>query len=298
MPAEMLSGPDLGGGYLHQLSLDTRPTPHRFTYHAQVGGPDANGPPLGPLDPLDFRHPSEPCSFGGPRCWHRDFDIASGMQGRVRQAYNRFRFVVATELEQLYQSRAPTIDDALEEVVTRLGEAPPASEKFWYVGGSVAARLWGADIAPGDIDLGTSREGVDRIAQALAEYLTEPAAPTLWGGSRHVYGARAFVGTMRDGARVEWGSSRESRLDRIDPEFDPETRRVRVGRVEHRGRRLWASRPEYALLRAIAKGAGDAADRIEAAVRAIEPDRALVASLVATPAAPEPVRAEFARRLA
>ncbi|HEV2165927.1 MAG TPA: hypothetical protein VGS23_02945, partial [Thermoplasmata archaeon] len=35
------------------------------------------------------------------------------------------------------------------------------------------------------------------------EYLVEPPAETVWGGRRLV-AARAFIGSLREGTRVEW----------------------------------------------------------------------------------------------
>ncbi len=278
MAASMISGPDLGGGYLHQLTMDVRGSPNLFTYHAQVGGPDAGGPPLGSLAPLDFRHPKTACPFGGPRCWERVFELPSTFQARVRPAYNRFRFVLSALLEQLYAGRAPTIESALGEIAGRLGEPSRALEKFWYVGGSTAAWLQGADISPHDIDLGTNRDGVDRLAQSLVEYLIEPAAPTHWG-SRPVYGARAFVGTMRDGARVEWSVDRKPPPDGGEPEWSADPRHVRLETLDFHGHRFFVTRPEYALVRAIRQGTAERIEKIERAVRALGPDRELLAQL-------------------
>lgn len=278
MAASMISGPDLGGGYLHQLTMDARRSPNLFTYHAQAGGQDAGGPPLGSLAPLDFRHPKTPCPFGGPRCWEREFELPGTFQARVRQAYNRFRFVLSAQLEQLYANRAPTIESALVEIASRLGEPSPTAEKFWYVGGSTAVWLQGVDIAPRDIDLGANRDGVDRLAQSLVEYLVEPVAPTHWA-SRSVYGARAFVGTMQDGARVEWGVDRKPRPDGGEPEWSADPRQVRLETVDFHGHRFFVTRPEYALVRAIQQEATERIEKVSSAVRALGPDRDLLARL-------------------
>ncbi|HTT25423.1 MAG TPA: hypothetical protein VMH90_00475, partial [Thermoplasmata archaeon] len=53
----LVSGPDLGAGFLFQLSFDRDEGGSSFAFHAQDGGADAAGPPLGPPDFLDYRHP-------------------------------------------------------------------------------------------------------------------------------------------------------------------------------------------------------------------------------------------------
>ncbi|MEM0129636.1 MAG: hypothetical protein QXG65_05710 [Thermoplasmata archaeon] len=279
MTAEMISGPDLGGGYLHQLTLESGEGPARFTYHAQIGGPDANGPPLGPLEPLGFRHPKSPCPFGGPRCWHRGFELPASHVGRVRQAYNRFRFCLEAMLAQCHAGRPPAIAMAVETIAARLGEVSRVSERFWYIGGSTAAWLQGAEVDPRDIDLGTAAVGIDAIGSALAEFLIEPIATTDWEDGRSVVGARAFVGTMREGARVEWSVPRGDD-PAADPEFDPRIDHVAVRRIHVGEHAVWVSRPEYALLRALLRGREEAAQRLARAVETLGPDRPLLARLL------------------
>lgn len=281
MADEMLSGPDLGGGYLHQLTVDTMARPPRFTFHAQVGGADASGPPLGPLDAFGFVHPPLPCSFGGPRCWHRTFDTEVEQTANVRQAYNRFRFVLATLLEQRHAGRPVAVEAALVEVVTRLTDPDPAPERRWYIGGSTAAWLQGAKIAPRDIDLGNAATAVAWIAAALKDYLIEPLAQSTWGTDRRIYGARAFVGTMHEGARVEWGAPA---LDRPSAgrweEWTLGADGVRTRSVEYRGRSLEVSRPEYAFVRALEKGAEANARAIRETIRSLGADGELLRELL------------------
>ncbi|MCI4367618.1 MAG: hypothetical protein L3K08_07695, partial [Thermoplasmata archaeon] len=77
MPVEsarrLISGPDLGAGFLFQLSSDFDSSGASFAFHAQDGGADAAGPPIGPPDFLDYTKPERACMFGGPRCWERRF---------------------------------------------------------------------------------------------------------------------------------------------------------------------------------------------------------------------------------
>lgn len=281
MTSEMLSGPDLGAGFLHQLSLEREGERTTFTYHAQDGGRDANGPPKGPLDVFGFVHPEMPCMYGGPRCWHRRFLLGFSELSKVRQAYNRHRFVLQTMVDQVYDRVPPRVETALEEVVDRI--APPLSRDGidWYVGGSVAARLLGADVVPGDLDLGTTREGVDRMAGLLREYLIEPLAPTDWPGVGIVRGARAFVGTFTEGTRVEWAVPIEPRTPAPLEEWSGRLETVRLVETSFRGHPIRVTRPEYALVRALEKRRPDTTSAIAAVVRRLGPDGELLDALLA-----------------
>ncbi|HEY1198810.1 MAG TPA: hypothetical protein VGG32_08825 [Thermoplasmata archaeon] len=297
MTSEMLSGPDLGAGYLHQLSLDRDGERTTFTYHAQDGGADANGPPKGPLDVFGFVHPPSPCGFGGPRCWHRRFLLPVSEASRARQAYNRSRFVLQTMLDQVYDRIPARVGTALEEVVRRIS-GPLAQEAIdWYVGGSAAAWLLGAAIAPGDLDLGTTRGGVDRIAALLAEYLIEPLAPTDWPTVGIVQGARAFVGTFQEGARVEWAVPLEPRTPLPFEEWSGRTDVVRLANVSFRGHAVRVTRPEYALVRAYEKRRPNDAGAIAEVVRRLGPDGELLDSLLARSRLPVPERTTIRRQV-
>ena len=280
MSSEMLSGPDLGAGFLHQLSLDRDEDRTSITYHAQDGGADANGPPKGPLDAFGFVHPSTPCMFGGPRCWHRRFLLPFSAIPRARQAYNRNRFVLQTMLDQVYDPAPVPVEAALEEVVGRISGPLGQDHIDWFIGGSTAAWLLGADVAPRDIDLGTTRAGVDRVATVLAEYLIEPLAPTDWAGNRIVRGARAFVGTFREGARVEWAVPIEPLPASPFEEWSGHVDSVRLVDASFHGRKLRVSRPEYALVRAWEKHRSPQAESIAAVVLRLGPDAALLDALL------------------
>lgn len=280
MPSEMLSGPDLGAGFLHQLTTEPGGERSTFTYHAQEGGPDANGPPKGPLDVLGFVHPPSPCQFGGPRCWHRRFLLPSGEAPRVRQCYNRYRFVLQAMIDQAY-SRAPVaVDAALGEVVERLTGARGLDEEEWYVGGSTAAWLLGAPIAPRDIDLGTTRSGVDRLGVVLADYLIEPVSTTDWETPGIVRGARAFVGTFSAGARVEWAVPLEPLADSPLAEWSGRPGVARLLSTSFRGKSVHVTRPEYALVRAAEERSVDRVGAIGELVRRVGPDRELLGVLL------------------
>jgi hypothetical protein len=272
MPTEMLSGPDLGAGFLHQLTTDRDGDRSTFTFHAQDGGQDANGPPKGPLDALGFVHPPSPCPFGGPRCWHRRFLLPFSETARVRPCYNRNRFVLQTMVDQVYDGAAVAVASSLDEVTGRLAAAG-IGEDDWLVGGSAGAWLLGAPVTPRDIDLAVRRAVVDRVGVALTEYLIEPTATTDWPGVGIVRGARAFVGTFVAGARVEWAVPLEPEAPPSEWNLDS-TGAVRV-RVERGGRTFDVARPEAALARAARKGRRDVAE-FAGWLRSYGPDRALL----------------------
>jgi hypothetical protein len=292
--SEMLCGPDLGGGYLHQLSREDGP-PSSFTHHAQEGGQDAAGPPVGALDRLGFVHPAAACMFGGPRCWHRRYRLPFSANAKVRFAYQRHRLVLDVMLRQAHDLAPVPIPEALEELVRRIA-GPLASEGIvWYVGGSTAVWLAGGGGSPHDIDVGVGAAGVERLGEILADYLIEPVAPTDGAGGRPVIGGRAFVGTPKSGARVEWavplGAAEGSDLD----EFGPDPSRVRtVAAIAPGGAAIRVSRPEYALVRAEARGRPSSVEAALAAIGSVGPDLELLDRLLAPSSVP-PDRRAFLR---
>jgi len=297
IPSEMISGPDLGGGYLHQLSIDRDGATSTFTHHAQEGGQDAAGPPVGALDILGFVHPPTPCMFGGPRCWHRRYLLPFAATPRVRFAYQRHRLVLDTMLRQAHGLVPVAIDDALREVLRRVSDPLHAEGIEWYLGGSAAVALLGGGGLPRDLDLGTTRDGVDRLGELLAEYMVEPVAPTDWPPDRIVRAGRAFVGTPRAGARVEWAVP----LDRTGPlhwaEFVSEpgvTRTVTVNGPE--GQPVRVSRPEYGLVRAAVLGRSLAVEAALSAVRSAGVDAELLDVLLHRSGLPDSAQASVRRR--
>ncbi len=299
-PSEMISGPDLGGGYLHQLSIDRRDDVTTFTHHAQEGGQDAGGPPVGALDVLGFVHPPVACMFGGPRCWHRRYLLPFAATPRVRFAYQRSRFVLETMLRQAWDLEPVPFEAALGELRQRIA-APLRDEGIeWYVAGSGAVKLAGGGGEPHDIDLGVGRAGVDRLGSLLAEYLIEPVAPTDGPAGAIRLGGRAFVGTPRQGARVEWSVPIESREP---PRWEElvgvpgVTRTLEVGLGG--GETVRISRPEYALVRAAGRGRPGAVDAALRAVRQVGPDHELLETLLdRSPLGPDERRALRARAAA
>lgn len=297
-PSELVSGPDLGGGYLHQLSIDRREGTTTFTHHAQEGGQDAGGPPLGDLDRLGFVRPPSPCMFGGPRCWHRRYLLPFSATPKVRFAYQRHRFVLETMLRQAY-GRAPVpFDAALAELHAKVAAPLREAGIAWYVGGSGAVQLAGGGGSPLDIDLGTTRAGVDRLGELLAEYLIEPVAPTDRPDGTLVLGGRAFVGSPRQGARTEWAVPLEPREPLRWEEFVGTAEVTRTVELPFQGTTIRVSRPEYALLRAASRGRAEAAEAALRAMRAVGPDAELLEVLLGrSPLAPAARDAWRARAL-
>jgi hypothetical protein len=277
MPSQMLSGPDLGAGFLHQLTTERDGDRTTFTYHAQDGGADANGPPKGPLDVFGYVHPPSPCPFGGPRCWHRRFLLPFEATAKVRPCYNRSRFVLQTMIDQVYDAAPVAVEPALTEVVDRLATGAALAPDSWYLTGAASAWSLGAPVAPRDLALGVARADVDAVGAALSEYLIEPTATTDWPGAGIVRAARAFVGTFVAGARVEWAVPLEPGPRPGAPAEGP--RRVSA---TWRGRSLSVARPEYALVDTAANGPPDRVRSFAGWLRAFGADTDLLNSLLAT----------------
>jgi hypothetical protein len=291
---EMLSGPDLGAGYLHQLTFAEKDGMGTFTYHCQVGGQDAGAPAHGPLDPLGFDRAEGMCQFGGRECWHRSFDLPRSASGSVRRAYNRFRFTLAPLLEQISGNRPRPVEATLRALIDLLAPKLLAERIEWQIGGSASAWLQGAKLAPGDIDLGSTRAGVERIGELLEEYLTEPVARTEWGMVGMVEGGRAFVGTLVEGMRVEWAAARDvasargSRREWAN-QMPPGGRL----RIEWEGRVVPVSAIEFSLVRSAEQGRSDRLAELSSAALARGVDTALLVALLAD----HTVRPEFSAHL-
>lgn len=295
MPSDLVSGPDLGAGFLHQLSRDTESGTTTFTYHAQVGGQDANGPPLGPLDTFGFTVTPTPCMFGGPRCWHRRFLLPFEATPRVRQTYNRNRFVLELMLRQRFDAAPVALERGLTELLDRL-TSPLASEGIeWYVGGSAAVWLLGGAVQPRDLDVGTTRAGVDRIGELLLEYLIEPVGPTDWPRAGIVRAARAFVGTFHEGVRVEWAVPIEPRAVVPLEEWSGRAGVARRLPVAWRGRAVSVSRPEYDLVRAAEQERPAQVEAVAKVVRQLGTDEELLATLLGRSSLPTEARESLRR---
>lgn len=298
MPREMLSGPDLGAGFLHQLSFDREEADGGpFTFHAQPGGADASGPPAGSLEPLGWSRSPEMCMFGGRLCYHRRFALPIASAGPVRAAYNRSRFVLAAEMAQLYQGARVPLADGLREWTATAGSELDRQHLRWCVAGALAEAVHGIGPPPRAVEIEVAEEAVPVAAEALRALLIEPPAPTDWGG-RSVVAARAFVGTLQEGVRIGWAASRA-----VLPTTLPTTVEALVGserpidRVDWEGIRLPIAPLELLLGSAVQAGdpqrAARAADRL--AERGADPT--LLAAVLTRPEFEGRAFAELRRRL-
>ena len=278
MPSEMLSGPDLGAGYLHQLTTDRDGDRTTFTFHAQEGGQDANGPPKGRLDAFGYVHPPSPCPFGGPRRWHRRFLLPFTETARVRPCYNRSRFVLQAMIDQAYAGAAVAVESALGEVIDRIDRVPELANGAWTIRGSTAAWLRGAPVHPRDNELHVPRDAIDAVGRALNEYLIEPVATTDWPSLGIVRGGRAFVGTFVAGARVEWATPLEAPASIDDWGATPDG--PRTVEATFRERTLRVPRPEYTLVRAAGKGRTATVGPLAAWLRGFGADPELLEALL------------------
>jgi len=198
----MVSGPDLGAGYLYQLSFDGDPPGPTFVFHAQDGGVDASGPPIGPLGFLGYRHPASACMFGGPRCWERSFALPESELVRARAAYQRTRFCMAALLGHEYEGTPVPFVEGLEEFLRRC-DAPMRSAGVGYrIVGRGAAWLRRPEELPTILTVETRPGGAALLGKELEPLLLEPVADR---GPEEGVGGRAFLGTFRSGLRVDFG---------------------------------------------------------------------------------------------
>lgn len=248
MTIEMLSGPDMGGGFLYQLTRETEREPTRFVFHAQDGGADAGGPPPGSPEPFGYFHPRQYCDFGGPRCWHREFELPSAEAARARAAYNRTRFVMQAMLAQRYGHEEVPVREGLVELLDRVGGHPAREEPSWWVGGSTPLWLRGWGPPPNDLDLGVTEVGATNLGTSLEEYLIEPLGPAVDDEGHRRFGARAFLGTHRRGVRIEWAVADT----RSPPEF-AERIAGHVRFVSWEGRSVPVPPIEFSVVRAATK---------------------------------------------
>ncbi len=203
MSRRMVSGPDLGAGFLWQLSFDAPDDGEAgFTFHLQDGGSDAGGPPIGPPDFLGYDHPESACMFGGPRCWERGFRLPESELGRTRAAYQRTRLAFAALLAHQYEGRAVPFEEGLERFLAAC-DAPLRSAGIGYrlVGRAVPYLADGGE-TPSNLRIETEAGGAERIGESLEAELIEPVAAR---GPEEGFGGRAFLGTFRAGLRLDFG---------------------------------------------------------------------------------------------
>ncbi len=278
---DLVSGPDVGGGFLFQLTVESRGPVGRFTVHVQEGGIDGGDPPVSSPAAAGFHRAEGMCPLGGRTCWHLEYEAPLSEAMRVRFAYNRLRFVIRPMLEQRTGGRPVPFAAGLTETLRRV-KGPLASQGIpWIIGGSAAPTLLGAPLAPLDLDLGTTQEGVVAIAEALSEYLIEPAARSRWATGPPRWAARAFVGTLQEGLRVEWAEALPAAPSPSVPdlEWGSETLAHPVwARVE--GEEIPVVPPEYALVKYFAGGRSDRVEPMLSLVARRGPDWTLLDRLL------------------
>ena len=279
---EMVSGPDLGGGYLHQLTAEASGPGTRFIHHVQAGGTDAGGPPVGDPVPFGFALAGSMCPFGGRQCWHREYLIDGSEVDRVRTAYNRWRLVGSAMLEQRYRHGHRPVAAAVGELVDMVGPDLGRRGHPWYVGGSAGLWVRGIDLEPMDIDIGTDRSGAQQIAERLGPFLIEPFARTRWSEGGERWAARAFLGTVREGMLVEWSTSLGGASPRgSGREWVIGDAELVVESVEWGKRRVPASPVEFALVRCAERGRWDRVKAIADRLPDTAWDRSRLARLLA-----------------
>ena len=288
----MLSGPDLGAGFLHQLSVEGDTDPRTFTYHAQDGGADAAGPPKGSLDVLDFVHPPSACMYGGPRCWHRRFRLPFADLPKVRLAYNRNRFVLQAMIDQAYAG-----------VKTGHGRCPhrtgrPGHRPARRGGDPVVRRGFGRGLAAG------SPRGAPGHRSRHDPRGSDPpwrAPRTIPHRARRAHGSGGWdwragcTGVPRNvregGARRVVGANGPPRAPLLPPSSGASRSGCVSLAVRYRNHELKVTRPEYSLVRAAERGRNEPAIALATLVRELGPDHELLATLLRGSSLTEPQRA-------
>lgn len=215
MPFELssllLSGPDLGGGFLFQLTRDRAPA--GFTFHLQEAGTDAAVDPPGSPELLGFAHPDPACMYGGPGCWQRTFLLPESALAGVRTAYNRTRFVIGPMLRQADGAAPVPLAEGMREIFGTIARPLHDESIPWLVAGPAVP--WVRRVPcppPRGLLLVTTPDGVRRLGELLEPYLVEPVHPLGSDGPGGISAeAVAFVGTFADGLRVEWTDRPEGR---------------------------------------------------------------------------------------
>ena len=278
---ELVSGPDVGGGLLLQLTREPADPLVRYTIHAQEGGIDAGEGPAASPASIGFVAATTGCSIGGRHCFHRTMEAPSDQEAKVRFAYNRLRFVLRPLLRQVGGQQPVPFDQGLATTLGRIVAPLRQAQVPWLVGGSAAPTLLGAAIRPHDLDIATTRDGVHLIADALADQLIEPVSRGSWGDAPPRWGARAFVGTFQDGLAVEWAEAIPDALAHGAHRFDWSVERLnhpidaRVG-----GWTVPVAPPEVAVVVAAVRGPAERLPALAALFRNRSPSWPLLDHLL------------------
>lgn len=287
LPSLLLSGPDLGGGFLFQLTRDREPA--GFTFHLQDAGTDAAVPPPGLPARLGFAHPPGACMYGGPGCWEKSFLLPEPELPRVRAAYNRTRFVIGPMLRQATEPPPPGVaDDGWRETLARIAGPLAAESVPWEVTGPAAAWLQGVPLAvPGEVRLATTPSGADRLGELLEAYLVEPVHPSRppipTGAGPPSSDGAAFVGTFRAGLRIGWTGRPGGDAGALAAGPGPPDRPGLTRRVVWEGFSVAVVPLEIELVRSARDGEAERVDRIVDHLNRVGWDLGLLAPLLDGP---------------
>jgi hypothetical protein len=91
----------------------------------------------------------------------------------VDEAHAGFADAIAAMLRQKAGEEPVPWEQALRAIV----DATAGTAIDWWLAGSVALAVHGAEVAPHDLDLATDRRGVERLGEALRSDLVEPVTP-------------------------------------------------------------------------------------------------------------------------
>jgi Phosphoribosyl-dephospho-CoA transferase MdcG len=182
-------------------------------------------------------------------CFRRSFAVDPA---DVLRTHARFAEHLEELVLQTARLRPAPWDDALELLLQRIGGAGVD----WWLTGSAALALRGAEVAPRDLDLVTDDTGAQLLAEHLADVLVEPLQPADWFCR---WWGRAFLG-----ARVEWVGGVGSTADEPEPTDFGLVAAESLETVAWRGHAVRV--PPLALQLAVCerRGLGDRAARIRA----------------------------------
>ena len=278
---ELVSGPDVGGGFLFQLTVETVDPYAKYTIHAQEGGIDGGSRPAGSPELVGFSSPRTPCPIGGRQCAHREFEVPPDAALRTRFAYNRLRFVIGAMVAQRAGRKPAPFEAGLAETLPRIVRALGPAGVPWIIGGSAGARLLGAELDPVDLDLATDRRGVELIGEALSEFLIEPAGRARWAEGEVRWGGRAFVGTFQDGLCVEWAEAAPDPHPAASGEWTSAMLHHPII-VEWKGSPVPVTSPEFGLVRSASAGRPERVTAYLDLLRRLGTDRSLLATALAS----------------
>lgn len=188
---------------------------------------DAHGETVFVLAEVDARLGQAVLDLGFRRVGREYVRSFPSVASHLDRAYANFEHDAEALVLQAARERPVPWEHALERFLARV-----AGERVdWWLTGSAALAVRGADVAPRDLDIVTDGAAALRLADLLTDALVEPVVPVegwiceWWG--------RAFLG-----ARVEWIGDVLVEVDDPEPvDFGP-TAASSLETIEWRGREL------------------------------------------------------------